>query len=184
MSEISERYHRLADEVAAKVAAVPDDRWESPSPCEVWTARDVVRHVVESQGRFLGLVGRELGGIPSVDDDPPAAWNAARAVVQADLEDPQRATASYEGAFGPSTFENAVDGFGNLDVLVHGWDLARAAGLDERLDPEEVQRQLERTAQMGDALRRPGVCGPEVESPPDADNQTRLLNFLGRRTDA
>ncbi|HWC09755.1 MAG TPA: hypothetical protein VG455_00885 [Acidimicrobiales bacterium] len=31
------------------------------------------------------------------------------------LADELAATASYEGAFGPSTFENAVDGFGNLD---------------------------------------------------------------------
>ncbi len=35
-------------------------RWDSPSPCEEWTARDVVGHVVETQGMFLGLVGREL----------------------------------------------------------------------------------------------------------------------------
>jgi hypothetical protein len=103
--------------------------------------------------------------------------------VQADLEDPERATATYEGAFGESTFERAVDGFGNLDLLVHGWALARAAGLDDRLDPAEVRLQLERTAQLGDALRRPGVCGPEIEPSAGADAQSRLLNFLGRRTD-
>ena len=49
MTETSQRYARLADAFAAKIAAVPDDRWACPSPCEGWTARDVVRHVIDSQ---------------------------------------------------------------------------------------------------------------------------------------
>ena len=40
------------------------------------------------QGMFLGFVGRSLGDIPAVDDDPLGAWTAARDVVQADLDDP------------------------------------------------------------------------------------------------
>jgi hypothetical protein len=41
---------------------------------------------------------------------------------------------------GPSTFEQTTDTICTGDVLVHTWDLARATGLDERLDPEEVHR--------------------------------------------
>jgi uncharacterized protein (TIGR03083 family) len=58
MTEISQRYARLADAFTAKIAAVPDDRWACPSPCEGWTARDVVCHVIGSQEMFLGMVGR------------------------------------------------------------------------------------------------------------------------------
>src|SRR4029077_16206761 len=111
MSEVSERYARLADAFAAKIAAVPEDRWASPSPCEDWTAREVVRHVVGTQGMFLGFVGRKPGDIPSVDDDPLGAWNAARSVVQADLEDPDRAGAEFEGMMGRQTFEAGGDRF-------------------------------------------------------------------------
>ena len=53
MSEVSERYQRLTDAFAAKVAAVPADKWEAPSPCPDWNARAVVRHVVDTQGLFL-----------------------------------------------------------------------------------------------------------------------------------
>ena len=88
MTEISERYARLGDAFATKIAAVPEQAWAHPSPCDEWTARDVVNHVINTQGMFLGLVGRQLGDIPGVDDDPLAAWNAARSVVQGDLEDP------------------------------------------------------------------------------------------------
>ncbi|HEV7524403.1 MAG TPA: maleylpyruvate isomerase N-terminal domain-containing protein, partial [Acidimicrobiia bacterium] len=109
MSEVSERYTRLSDAFAAKIAAVPADRWSAQSPCPDWTALDVVDHVVNAQGMILGLVGRELGEVPSAHDDPLAAWNAARAVVQSDLEDPAVAGAEFDGFMGKSTFEGAVD---------------------------------------------------------------------------
>ena len=67
---IAARYRRLSDEFAAAVAAVPEDRWTSPSPCEGWTALDVVEHVANVQGMFLGFVGREAPTLPPVADDP------------------------------------------------------------------------------------------------------------------
>ena len=181
MSEIADRYRRLSEAFAAKVEAVPADRWDSPSPCDEWTTRDVVRHVVETQGLFLGFVGRELGDIPSVDDAPSAAWGAASAAVQAGLDDPERAGAEYEGFRGPTRWDEGVDGFLNFDLVVHGWDLARAAGVDETVDPDDAQRILDRAAALGDMMRRSGAIGPEVEAPPDADVQTRMLAFLGRK---
>ena len=181
MTDIADRYRRLADTFAGAVAAVPEDQWSSPSPCEGWTARDVVRHVVDTQSMFLGSVGREVGDIPPVDDDPLGAWKAATAVVQADLDDPARATAGYEGFFGPTTFEATVERFGCFDLLVHRWDLARAAGLDDRLDPDEVHRVLVDARLLGDALRGNGICGPEVAPAPGADEQDQLLAFLGRQ---
>jgi uncharacterized protein (TIGR03086 family) len=181
VTEISERYGRLADTFAAKIAAVPDDRWESPSPCEDWTARDVVRHVVTTQGMFLGFVGRELGEIPSVDDDPGAAWDAARSAIRRDLEDPDAAKAEFDGMGGRTTFETAVDRFLCFDLVVHGWDLARAAGLDDRIDPDDVARVRKAAEGFGDAMRGPQAFGPALDPPEGADDQARLLAFLGRR---
>jgi uncharacterized protein (TIGR03086 family) len=180
MSAVADRYARLAEAFATKVAAVAPDRWSSQSPCEGWTARDVVGHVVDTHGMFVGFIGQELGSIPSVADDPAGAFAGARAVVQANLDDPARATAEYDGFFGKTTFETAIDGFICFDLVVQAWDLSRATGLDERIDPEEVRRVRDRTAEFGDMLRTQGVCGPEVEVAADADEQTKLLAFLGR----
>jgi uncharacterized protein (TIGR03086 family) len=181
MTDIPARYARLAEEFAATIAAVPTDRWGNRSPCPEWTARDLVRHVVETQGTFLGLVGRELGPVPSVDVDPGAAWDAARKAVQADLDDPARAGAEYDGYFGRSTFAGAVDGFVCFDLIVHRWDLARATGLDERLDPADVRSVMEQTAAFGETLRSDQICGPALTPPDGADEQTRMLAFLGRQ---
>ena len=181
MTEISDRYRRLSQAFADTVAAVPENRWDNPSPCEEWTARDVVRHVVQTPGMFFGMIGREYPEPPSVDDDPDGAVAAARDAMQRALDDPAIATTEFDGFFGRTSFERAVDRFVNFDLAVHRWDLARATGLDETMPPDEVARLSEEAAGFGPEARAPGVFGPEVDVPPDADPQTTLLGQLGRR---
>ncbi len=181
MSEISDRYRRLSTAFADEIAVVPPDGWDLPTPCEGWTVRDLVAHVVETQRMFLGFVGRSAGDAPSAGDDPATAWAAARAAVQADLDDPVRAVAEFDGFQGRTTFEAAVDRFLNTDLVLHGWDLARATGQDETIDAADVARVRAIAEEFGDALRGPGAFGPELEPAPGADEQARLLAFVGRR---
>lgn len=181
MTEISDRYRRNAEAFAATIAAVPPDRWGDPSPCDDWDARAVVAHVIGAHGIFEGLAGRELAPGPSVDDDPAGAFAAARDQVQAELDDATLADVEFDGMFGRSTFAKGVDRFLSLDLVIHRWDLARATGGDEELPADEIARGWKDMEGIGDAMRGPGAFGPEVEPPPDADEQTRLLCFLGRR---
>jgi uncharacterized protein (TIGR03086 family) len=181
MTEVSERYKKNAAAFNARVEAVPADKWSNQSPCDDWTARDVVGHVVQTSGMFLGFVDLELPPAPSVDDDPVAAFHSARDAIQAALEDPATAAKEFDGFTGRSTFEAGVDRFLAPDALVHTWDLARAAELDENLDEAEAERVLAGLEQFGEAMRSPGAFGPAVEPPPGADAQTRLLCFAGRQ---
>jgi uncharacterized protein (TIGR03086 family) len=163
------------------VSQVPAERWEAQTPCPDWKARDLVKHVVDTQGMFLGFIGLELGDIPAVADDPAGAWDAARAKVSAALNDPQTAKTEFDGFGGRSTFEDGVDRFLCFDLVVHGWDLARATGLDETIPAEDLTRVRAAAEAFGDAMRGPGAFGPEIEPPRDADEQARLLAFLGRQ---
>lgn len=182
MSDISNRYRKLASAMTERIAAVPADRWASPSPCADWTAREVVRHLVDTPAIFFGLVEQPVPtGGPSVDDDPVRAFAHARDAVQAALDDPAVAEKAYEGFFGPSTFEQGVAQFLCADLVIHAWDLARATGQDDRLDPGEVHALYEAMLPMDEAIRAPGAFGPKVEPPSGADEQTRLLCFLGRQ---
>jgi uncharacterized protein (TIGR03086 family) len=181
MSEVAERYGRLADEFARAVAAVPDDRWSSASPCEGWTARDVVEHVCSTQGMFLGFVDEPAGEGPPVAEDPVGAWRAASAPVAAVLADPARATATFQGFFGETSFESAIDRFANFDLVVHRWDLARATGGDDHIDEADAQRVLDGVDAFGPALYGAGVCADPVDVGPDADLATRMLAVVGRR---
>jgi uncharacterized protein (TIGR03086 family) len=67
------------------------------------------------------------------------------------------------------------------DVLVHTWDLARATGQDETLEPSEVAGMLTGMEPMDAAIRGSGQFGPRVPVPDDADVQTKLIAFTGRQ---
>ena len=181
METIAQRFDRLAGTFAARIDAVPADRWDSPSPCEGWTALDVVRHVSETPGMFFQMIGGSFTPPPPVEDGPAAAFAATRTQVQAALDDPAVAGTEFDGFMGRSTFETAVDRFLNFDLVVHGWDLARAAGIDDTVEAQDLDRVEAASSQFGDALRAPGVFGPEVEPPSGASRQDRLMAFLGRR---
>jgi uncharacterized protein (TIGR03086 family) len=181
MEPVADRYRRLAATMTDRVERVPDDAWSNASPCEEWTARDLVAHLVEVHGRFQGLVGRELVAHPSVEEDPLGAWVAVRDQMQADLEDPAKVDEEYEGGLGRSTFGKSVDGFIGFDLVVHGWDLARATGQDETIDPRDVEAVQASVDAMGDVMRSNGVIADPVEPAPDASAQDRLLASLGRR---
>jgi uncharacterized protein (TIGR03086 family) len=181
MTNTADRYRANAAAFTKRVEAVPEDRWENPSPCPDWTARDVVSHVVDTSGMFLGFIDLKLPPAPSVQEDPAGAWASARDAIQAGLDDPKIAQQEFDGMLGHTTFEAAVAKFLVPDALVHTWDLARATGLDETLDEGEAKASLAGYEAMGEMVRTKGVFGPEIDAPPDADAQTRLLTFAGRQ---
>ncbi len=181
MTAVADRYRTLAASMEERIRAVPDDAWSNPSPCEGWTARDVVRHLVETPPMFFGFVEVPAPEVPSVDEDPVGAFTTMRDAVQVALEDPAVADKEFDGFMGRSTFAQGVDRFLCADLVVHAWDLARATGQDEQLPPDEVHDVFEALKPMDEAMRGPGAFGPKVEPPPDADEQTRFLSFLGRR---
>jgi uncharacterized protein (TIGR03086 family) len=183
VSPYSERYRRVAGDFTRRVEAVPPAAWDNPAPCAGWVARDVVGHLMEWIPGFLAARDVDLGlsAFPPVTDDPAEAWARLDAALQAALDDPIVAAREIDTGRGLETVEHAIDGFCTGDVLVHTWDLARATGLDETLDPDEVHRMLAEMEPLDAALRKSGHFGPRVEVPAEADEQTRLIAFLGRQ---
>lgn len=181
MSGTSERFRSVAGAFSERVDGVGASDWDRPSPCEGWTVRDLVAHVVGNATRVSASAGCEVPALPSTADDPVAAWMLARDTLQAALEDERVAQHEIPGPMGPSTLEQTIALFGIGDVLVHTWDLARATGQDERLDLGEVHRLLESMKPRGATLQASGHFGPPIDVPDDADEQTQLLSLTGRR---
>jgi uncharacterized protein (TIGR03086 family) len=174
--EIGGRFTRLVD-------GVPDAAtWNRPAPVDGWTARDVVRHLVEWFPPFLrGGAGVELPTGPSVDDDPAAAWRTFSTGVQEVLDDPASAELVLSNPhIGDIPLPQAVSRFFTADVFMHTWDLARATGQDETLDAERCAVMYAGMEPMDEMLRASGQYGPRVPVPEDADPQTKLLAFIGR----
>ncbi len=178
--DAAERYRRLSRLMTDRVAGVPDGAWSSPTPCEGWTARDLLGHLIEVHGRFQQLVGRSLVDHPSVEEDPLGAWVAVRDQMQADLDDPVKAAEEYDGRLGRSSFGASVDGFVCFDLVVHGWDLARATGQDDTIPPGDVEQVQAMVDRMGPMMLENGVIARQLDPGPDATPQERLLAALGR----
>jgi uncharacterized protein (TIGR03086 family) len=180
-SEIARRYRARADVFERKIAAVRPEQWASQSPCAEWKARDVVGHIVFMHGVMLRPLGRELSPAPSVEDDPPAAFRAARADVEAILHDRELAGTEVDWHTGRLKVEEIVDQVVSMDMVLHGWDLSRATGQDDTMDPAELELSLASLSGMDLAsLRVPGILGPEVPVPATASLQNRVLGLLGR----
>jgi uncharacterized protein (TIGR03086 family) len=181
MSEIAARYRRVADDFTARVNAVPEAAWDNPAPCEGWRARHVVLHLSEwVPALFFTTWEMDAPPPPSAYEDPSGAWTATDAAIRSALDDPDIATSPRPTPMGTMTFEQLLDAICTPDVLVHTWDLARATGLDETLDPAEVSRLLASMEPMDEPMRASGHFGPKVDVPDDADDQTRLIAFTGR----
>jgi uncharacterized protein (TIGR03086 family) len=182
MSEIAERYARVTGQFTDRVLAVPVGGWNNPSPCAGWTARDVVGHLTEWIPGFFGSVGVAFPVVPSVHDDPVGAWVTVQEVIASALADPDTAVKQVETPLGKQSFAETVDMIVTGDVFTHTWDLSRATGQAETLDPEQLQRMI---AGMGaipeEVLRADGMFGPKIDVPDNADDQTRFLAYVGRR---
>ncbi|MER6375826.1 TIGR03086 family metal-binding protein [Streptomyces mirabilis] len=183
MTRAADEHRTVAGVFTDRVHGVRPGAWDNPAPCEGWVARDVVRHLVEWFPDFLKAgAGVELPKGPAVDDDPVAAWTVHSDGVQALLDDPATAHRMLSNQhIGEVPLDQAVDRFYTADVFMHTWDLARATGQEERLDPGRCAQLLDGMLPLDDVLRKSGQYGPRVEVPESADVQTRLLAFIGRR---
>jgi uncharacterized protein (TIGR03083 family) len=173
-------YAATARSLTDVLEAVPPAAWDAPSPCEGWTARDVVRHLVETQRELFAGHGVDLGEPPDVDADPPPAWRAHSDRVLEALADAAVPAIAYDGFFGPTTLGATLEQFYVFDMVVHRWDVARAAGLDAGLTQAELDR-IERGADsFGDALYMEGICKGGVTAPAGAPREVAVLARLGR----
>lgn len=174
------RHRSIAGTFADRAAGVTD--WDVPAPVDGWTARDVVRHLVEWFPAFLRSgAGIEIPGGPSVDDDPVDAWTTHAHAVQALLDDPatQRRVLSNPHT-GDVPLPRAVDQFYTADVFMHTWDLARATAQDDRLDAEFANELFSGMQEHDEMLRASGQYGPRVDVTEGADITDRLMGFVGR----
>ncbi len=74
----------------------------------------------------------------------------------------------------------AIEQFVTADIVVHTWDLARAAGVDASIDREMSTRMLDGMLAMGDMLVASGHYKPAVTVDDDASVETKLIAATGR----
>jgi uncharacterized protein (TIGR03086 family) len=180
---------RASDGFRAVVTQVGDDQWEAPTPCAGWTVRDLVGHVAsgsEMAARLADGASRNeaiaLLGIDHLGDDPLAAVDQALDRQLVAFERPDIGVHVFHHPAGDMPGAQVIN-FRIGDLLVHQWDLARAIGADETLDPSVVQLVWDGIQPMLPMMSSVGVFGDGASGTvgDDAPPQLRLLDAMGRR---
>jgi uncharacterized protein (TIGR03086 family) len=180
-------HERALEHTGRYVAAVSQDQWDAPTPDDEWNVRQLVNHVVSGNFWVAPLIGGktidEVGGRYDGDvlgDDPAAAYQQSAKEATAAVNAPGAMEAACAVSYGPVPGE-IYAGHRFIDVLIHGWDLAKATGQDTALPPDLVEACFEIVEPQKDLLAASGMFGSDVKVPEGADRQTQLLAELGRR---
>ena len=178
----ADRHRRVAALFDDLVVATPD--WDACTPVEEWTAVEVVGHLIDWLPGMLAGGGVDLP-IAEVEQgwriDPVAAWRSRAKNVQAVLDDPARASATYRSEMlGEMPMVELIDRFWTPDIYMHSWDLARAGGLDADLDEHFAEALLSGLESTEEMIRASKQFGVRQRVDPDASVVDRLIAFIGR----
>ncbi|NBH11053.1 TIGR03086 family metal-binding protein [Amycolatopsis sp. SID8362] len=121
--------------------AVPAGGWHAPTPCTEWDVRALVNHMTRGNLNYVGLLGgatREeflaARDADALGADPVTAFTeSVRACADA-LAGSGVLDRVVDYPLGELTGRRAL-AVRTADSTVHTWDLARALGRDETLDP-------------------------------------------------
>ena len=175
---------RSYDHLTRLTANLSTEQLAAPCPCSDWDVRAMLNHALGAAWMFTlvnqGQAVDEAGAGDVVGDDPAkAAGEAAEANVAA-WREPGALDGERTYPFG--SFPAPVGLMINVgEITLHAWDLARATGQDESIDPEVVSAidGFYRAIPL-DVYRDYGAFGPEVSVPDSASAQDRLLAYTGR----
>jgi uncharacterized protein (TIGR03086 family) len=186
MVELGPAAKRLAD----LIEGVPYELLGSPTPCSDYTLGDLLDHVSRFALAFTAAATKDTAGMTSgrAPGDASHLGDDWRSQIPRDLvalAEAWRDPAAWTGM----TMAGGIDLPGELagiialdELVVHGWDVARASGQDFDQDPESLEAVygfVKQFSSTGEEARE-GMFGPEVAVADDAPLLDRLLGLTGR----
>lgn len=178
--------HQLIGAAAAVTGKIVDEvgSLDAPTPCSGWDVRALVNHLLR-WGPSLAAAARKEALAPGEDVDRTGGDWRARLHAQVDgiaaaWGDP----AAWEGSTrmgGPMELPaDLVGGMVLGELVLHGWDLARASDVEPHWDDALLLRVYAEVARSADMGRQMGVYAAEVPVPATAPPLARVLGLSGR----
>ncbi|MEU4995557.1 TIGR03086 family metal-binding protein [Streptomyces sp. NPDC021622] len=174
--------------VAAVAEGVTDEQLSGPTPCPEYEVRHLLGHLIGLTGAFRDAGRKDLG--PALDQDPAGSspdigpgWRGELPKLLDELVETWRDPAAWEGMTraGGIDLPGAVAGAVAMDELVvHGWDLARATGQEYAPDEASLGVAKELLTPEEDATSGNSLFGPVVPVPDDAPLLDRVIGLSGR----
>lgn len=173
----------------AVVAGVDAEGWTRPSPCEGWSALDVLGHVGEATMMGVRILrGGDMSFTrhdppSSVVDGDPAAWwvgvaadarDSVSRLTDADLD------REVDSPMGRRSVGEGLS-FPAVDLFVHGWDIATATGQEVTFPDAAIAFTRAMFEKVPDeASRRPGVFADVQAAGATATPTEQLIAWTGR----
>jgi uncharacterized protein (TIGR03086 family) len=178
------------ENAAVIVSAIRDEQLTDATPCPKYDVAALIDHLVEAAYRAAAL-GR--GQTPPAGDesphvtlsDAPAELRRAATEAAAAWEDDSALSSRLTMPWGEEYSGVTVVDMYLAELATHAWDLARATGQLNALDPSLALPALDAAKAMNTPRYRdlvgPGTpFGAEVQPPPGADEWECLAAFMGR----
>ncbi|MDX3638513.1 TIGR03086 family metal-binding protein [Streptomyces sp. MB09-02B] len=174
-------FTRVQDTVHTLVRAATPDRFGLPTPCAAWTVRDLLDHLVWENIIWGGLAQGTPPAVGHTEDHLGDDHVAAFATAAAGAREAFLRPGMLDRAFGPAPGRRVVEQL-LVELLVHGWDLATALGLDRDLEPDIARAALPVVRKIHGTLPRTagGSIAPVRPAPGHAPALDRVAAFLGR----
>ena len=193
-SGIVERFLLASTGFERRLRTVRPEQWARPTPCAEWDVRLLVNHMTRGNLNYAALAkggtAAEFARMRSVDalgDDPVGAFERSVRECADAYTAPGVLEAVLDFPLGPAQGKQAL-AVRTADAVVHTWDLARALGADEALDPglvgwidanmDVIYAGLAETPVAAATSHRffaPSPAGPAAQTAQD-----RLLRRTGR----
>ena len=193
MAESSDRTYLVdlgpaGEQLLAVTALIDDTHLDRPTPCEGRTVGQLIHHMVGLTAAFRAAAEKDFGEWTDTDPDdggwgdPEPGWRDTLEDRVPTLVQAWRSPEAWEGMTraGGTDLPGEVGGLVALDELVlHGWDLARATGQDYRCDDATASACLQFVGGF-DEGGTPGLFGPAVTIDDRASTFDELLARSGR----
>lgn len=186
MADLVLLHMRAVEGFGSRVLALAEEDWSRPTPCAEWDVRGLVNHLLSENlwtpplllGMTIEQVGDRFEG-DQLGEDPKHVWQQAAADSLVAVAQPDVLATTVHVSFGDISGAEYVTQL-TVDHTIHAWDLARATGGDEHLDPELVELALDYLSIHAAEWQGAGVFAPPLAPPEEGGRQGELLALSGR----
>lgn len=184
--DLPDLHARALEHTRGYVEGVAPEQLGNPTPCEGWDVTELLNHLVS--GNFwvgplvAGKTIEEVGAVYDGDvigDEPAKAFAESAGIAASAFKGEGAMEKPVAVSYGPVP-GSIYCGHRFIDVLIHGWDLAKATGQDATLPIDLVLACTEVVKPQAELLAGSGAFGTTQTVGDDAGPQTALLAMLGR----
>ena len=182
MSVNLRNFTRAVYVLAAVVHRVASPDWDNQSPCEEWSARDVLRHQCGVLGAMTATLNSGETVPPQLIDsaeDPIEVWAQTRDELFEALDQPDILEREGKFWFGPMSVDQWIK-IVQWDPMTHAWDIGFATGVEAHMPNDLASISYDMIGTMRETLHGWGLIADQVDVSDNADAVERFLALVGR----